>query len=137
MKFRKNCMLLLVLSLCVLLCACDFSGMFNRGQSEPQQENGRVLRETWDFVSDGSCYIETDALYYDGSQWQVDSYGTNAGGYISYINGQMCVEIGPDVYGIYDVTVSGDTMQVHYFDWEGREINATFNRYTGDEVSLP
>lgn len=30
MKTNKKCLLLLVLSLCVLLCACDIGGMFNR-----------------------------------------------------------------------------------------------------------
>ena len=46
MKTRKICVLLLVLSLCVLLCACDISGMFNRGQDEPQQENSFIRGES-------------------------------------------------------------------------------------------
>ena len=49
----------------------------------------------------------------------------------------LVLNLCPDLYGTYDVTVNGDTMQVYYFDWEGREINTTFNRYTGDEVPLP
>lgn len=46
MKTNKKCLVLLVLSLCVLLSACDIGGMFNRNEEAPQQENSFIKGES-------------------------------------------------------------------------------------------
>lgn len=100
-------------------------------------ENGRIFRQAWEFTEDGDCYIEEDTLYMGGGGWVTESYGNNTGGYYCFMNGQLCVEVGPDIYGMYDLTINGDTMIMHYFDWEGTEITRIFTRYTGKDVPAP
>lgn len=99
--------------------------------------NGRIFRQAWEFTEHGDCYIEEDTLYMSGGSWVTESYGDNTGGYYYFMNGQLCVEVGPDIYGMYDLTINGDTMTMHYFDWNGKEITTTFIRYTGTAVPVP